>query len=62
MNIIHIILLLGLIFVAINRGSVYFDLRNKPENEQDVKECKKAKREFIWSVAVATVYACIKLM
>lgn len=61
MNIIHIALLVGLVLVAVNKGNTYFTLRNKPAEERNVEEYKKAKRAFLWSTAVAVVYACIKL-
>ena len=61
MNIIHIALLIGLVLVAVNKGNTYFTLRNKPEEERDKGEYNKAKRAFLWSTAVAVVYACIKL-
>lgn len=61
MNIIHIALLIGLVLVAVNKGNIYFTLRNKPAEERNAEEYKKAKRAFLWSTAVAVVYACIKL-
>lgn len=61
MNIIHIALLVGLVLVAVNKGNTYFTLRNKPAEERNAEEYKKAKRAFLWSTAVAVVYACIKL-
>ncbi len=61
MNIIHIALLIGLVLVAVNKGNTYFTLRNKPAEERNAEEYKKAKRAFLWSTAVAVVYACIKL-
>lgn len=61
MNIIHIALLIGLVLVAVNKGNTYFTLRNKPAEERNAEEYKKAKRAFLWSTAVAIVYACIKL-
>lgn len=61
MNIIHIALLIGLVLIAVNKGNTYFTLRNKPAEERNAEEYKKAKRAFLWSTAVAVVYACIKL-
>lgn len=61
MNIIHIALLIGLVLIAVNKGNTYFTLRNKPAEERNAEEYKKAKRAFLWSTAVAIVYACIKL-
>lgn len=61
MNIIHIVLLIGLVLVAINKANVYFTLKNTPEEERNHIDFRKARREFIWYTAVAVVYLCIKL-
>ena len=61
MNIIHIVLLIGLVLVAINKANVYFTLKNTAEEERNHTDFRKARREFIWYTAVAVVYLCIKL-
>lgn len=61
MNIIHIVLLVGLILVAVNKANAYFTLKNTPEDERNQTDFRKVRREFIWYTAVAVVYLCIKL-
>lgn len=61
MNIIHIVLLVGLVLVAIGKANAYFTLKNTPEEERNQTEFRKARRDFIWYTAVAVVYLCIKL-
>lgn len=61
MNIIHIVLLVGLILVAVNKANTYFTLKNMPEDKRNQADFRKARREFLWYTAVAVVYLCIKL-
>lgn len=61
MNIIHIVLLIGLVLVAINKANTYFTLKNTPKEERNRTDFRKARREFIWYTAVAVIYLCIKL-
>lgn len=61
MNIIHIVLLIGLVFVAISKANAYFTLKNMPEDERNQTDFRKARRKFIWYTALAVIYLCIKL-
>ncbi len=64
MNIIHIILLFGLWFVAVAKGISFINLRdeyiksNKTEKPQELKSAQKA---FINSLICAIVYTIIKI-
>lgn len=64
MNIIHIILLIGIWFVAITKGISFINLRDEyiKSNEAEKKqELKKVQKAFISSLICAIVYTLIKI-
>ena len=61
MNIIHILLLVGLTIMAVEKGYTYFKIKSAEEGKEPSAEHKKARNAFFWSLTVAIVYACIKL-
>lgn len=61
MNIIQIILLIGLVIIAVEKGYTYFKIKSAEEGHTTSPEHKKARNAFFWSLAVAIVYAYIKL-
>lgn len=61
MNFIQIILLVGLIILAVEKGYTYFKIKSAEEGKETSVEHRKARNAFFWSLAVAVIYACIKL-
>lgn len=64
MNIIHIVLLIGIWFVAITKGISFINLRDvyiKSNATEKSAELKAAQKAFISSLVCAIVYTIVKL-
>lgn len=61
MNFIQILLLVGLVIIAVEKGYTYFKIRNAEDGKEISLQQKKARNSFWWSLAVAIIYVCIKL-
>ncbi len=61
MNFMQILLLVGLVIIAVEKGYTYFKIRNAEDGQETSPQHKKARNAFWWSLAVAIIYACIKL-
>lgn len=64
MNIIHIILLIGIWFVAITKGISFINLRDeyiKSNEAEKPQELKSAQKAFVSSLICAIVYTLIKI-
>lgn len=61
MNFIQILLLVGLVILAVEKGYTFFKIKRNEDGQEPSSEHRKARNAFFWSLAVAVIYACIKL-